>query len=158
MTVVSNTTPLCYLVLIGCEAVLPKLFGSVLTTRMVMAELQHSGAPPKVQAWARNPPEWIVIHTDPPDTDESLSNLDPGESSAIRLAEQVRADVILLDELAARMIAAQRGLKIAGLLGVLRDAAQAGMLDLSLVLDSLRKTNFRASPELLRSLYFPRNA
>lgn len=43
--------------------------------------------------------------------------------------------------------------KLYGTLGVLCDAAQAGLLKLPAALDLLRKTNFRASPELWRSLY-----
>ncbi len=47
----------------------------------------------------------------------------------------------------------QRGLKVAGLPGVLRDAAQAGLVNLPDALSRLRKTSFRASPELWKSLY-----
>ena len=79
--------------------------------------------------------------------------LDPGERTALCLAEQLRADLVLLDEAAARLLASQRGMKVSGTLGVLCDAAQAGLLKLPAALDLLRKTNFRASPELWRALY-----
>jgi predicted nucleic acid-binding protein len=46
-------------------------------------------------------------------------------------------------------------LKVFGLLGVLRDAAQAGLVDLPIAVDRLRQTDFRASPELLKSLLTP---
>jgi len=71
----------------------------------------------------------------------------------LRLAEQLHSDVLLLDEAAARAFAVQRGLKVSGTLGVLCDGAQAGLLKLTAALDLLRKTNFRASPELWKSLY-----
>jgi predicted nucleic acid-binding protein len=61
--------------------------------------------------------------------------------------------VLLLDDFAARAFAVQRGLRISGTLGVLGDAAQAGLLNLRAALDLLRKTNFRASPQLWKSLY-----
>lgn len=153
MTVVSNTSPLCYLVLIGHEEVLPKLYGSILATQTVLSELRHPAAPPAVRAWAKSPPAWVQVRNDPPNTDNTLEVLDPGERTAIRLAEQLHADVVLLDELAARKLATQRGLKVAGVLGVLRDASQAGLLDLPTALTALRRTNFRVAPELLRSLY-----
>ena len=35
MTLVSNTSPLCYLVLIGHVEILPKLYGNVHTTQTV---------------------------------------------------------------------------------------------------------------------------
>ncbi len=153
MTFVSNTSPLCYLVLIGHAPVLPKLYGDLATTETVLAELRHADAPPAVRAWAAAVPAWLKTHPDPVPRDNSLADLDPGERSAILLAEQLKADVVLLDESAARTLASQRGLKVAGTLGVLRDAAQAGLLKLPDALDLLRNTNFRASPELWKSLY-----
>ncbi|MBE0544895.1 MAG: DUF3368 domain-containing protein [Verrucomicrobia bacterium] len=153
MTIVSNTSPLCYLVLIGHAPVLPRLYGDIATTGTVLAELRHADAPPAVRTWAAAAPEWLKIHPDPVPRDNTLADLDPGERTAILLAEQLRADVVLLDEAAARALAIQRGLKVAGTLGVLRDAAQAGLLKLPDALDQLRKTNFRASPELWKSLY-----
>lgn len=157
MTIVSNTSPLCYLVLIGHAPVLPKLYGDLATTRTVLAELLHVNAPPAVRTWAAAPPEWLKIHPDPVPRDNTLADLDPGERTAILLAEQLRANVVLLDEAAARALASQRGLKVAGTLGVLRDAAQAGLLKLPDALDLLRKTNFRAAPELWKSLYSRRD-
>lgn len=85
--------------------------------------------------------------------DTSLAALDPGERTVLHLSEQLHSDVVLLDESAARAIAVQRGLRISGTLGVLCEAAQAGLLNLSVALDLLRKTNFRASPSLWKSLY-----
>jgi len=153
MTVVSDTSPLCYLVVIGAEDVLPKLYGGISITQTVLAELRHAGAPASVRTWANNPPNWLQLHPDPLRADPSLAGLHPGERTAIQLAEQLHADIVLLDDLSGRTAAGQRGLKLAGTLGVLRDAAQAGLLDLTKALNALRQTNFRASPELLRSLY-----
>jgi predicted nucleic acid-binding protein len=45
MIVVSDTSPLNYLVLIGADQVLPSLFGQVLTPPEVLAEMQHAKAP-----------------------------------------------------------------------------------------------------------------
>jgi len=73
------------------------------------------------------------------------------------LAEEVHADVLLLDDAAARTLALQRHLKVSGLLGVLRDAAEAGLVDLPAAVDQFRRTSFRASPELLRSQLPPPN-
>ncbi|MCZ7641072.1 MAG: hypothetical protein M5U12_36465 [Verrucomicrobia bacterium] len=82
-----------------------------------------------------------------------ISGLDPGERTALRLAEELRSDVVLLDEAAARGLAAKRGVNVAGTLGVVCDAAQAGLLSLPAALDLLCMTGFRASPELWKSLY-----
>jgi predicted nucleic acid-binding protein len=153
MIIVSNTTPLCYLTLIGHVEILPKLFGNIHIAQKVLEELRHPAAPPPVRNWAANPPEWLKIHSDPMEPDNSLAALDPGERTALRLFEQLRANVVLLDEAAARALAVQRGLRISGTLGIIFDAAQAGLLDLNSALGLLRHTNFRASPALWRSLY-----
>jgi hypothetical protein len=113
----------------------------------------HPDAPPSVRHWATTPPDWLKIHSDPEAPDQTLAALDPGERTALHLSQQLRSDVVLLDESAARAFAVQRGLKVSGTLGVLCDAAQAGLLKLPAALDLLRKTNFRASPELWKSLY-----
>jgi predicted nucleic acid-binding protein len=65
MIVVSNTSPLCYLVLIGRAEILHRLYGSVHVTKKVLEELSHSEAPPAVRDWATTPPEWLRIHSDP---------------------------------------------------------------------------------------------
>ena len=80
-----------------------------------------------------------------------LERLQPGEQAAILLAESVKADVILLDEKAARRVAADRGLRVTGLLGVLGEAATRGLVELAPVIDILRTTSFRSSPALLKA-------
>ncbi len=74
-----------------------------------------------------------------------------GGQAAILLAESIKADVILLDEKAARRIATARGLRVTGLLGVLGEAATRGLVELAPTLDRLRTTSFRASPALLKA-------
>jgi predicted nucleic acid-binding protein len=140
-------------VLIGHADVLAKLYDEIHVTRKVLEELCHPDAPPSVCQWATTPPAWLKIHSDPEEPDQTLATLDPGERTALRLAEQLRADVVLLDEAAARSLAGQRGVKVSGTLGILCDAAQAGLVQLPAVFDLLRKTSFRASPELWKALY-----
>lgn len=157
MIVVSNTSPFCYLVLISHHDVLRQLYQAVHISQAALNELRHPDAPPMVRNWATNPPPWLQIHPDPLDADQTLATLHSGERTALRLAEQLRADIVLLDESAARTLATQRGLKVAGVLGVLRDAANADLLDITDAIDRLRQTNFRASPELLRSILSPKS-
>jgi len=42
MTIVSNTSPLCYLALIGHAEILPKLYGNVHITQKVLDELRQN--------------------------------------------------------------------------------------------------------------------
>ena len=71
MIVVSDTSPLCYLVLIGCPDVLQKLYSEVWTTETVMTELCHSEAPELVRVWAIDPPQWLKVFSDPPELDRT---------------------------------------------------------------------------------------
>lgn len=153
MIIVSDTSPLCYLVLIGYTEVLPSLYGIVHTTRTVVEELLDPDAPSSLRRWALTPPAWLHVHPDPPAMGPSWAALDPGERTALGLAEQLRSDVLLVDEAAARALATRLGLRVSGTLGVLCQASQAGLLSLPPALDLLRRTNFRASPQLWKSLY-----
>ena len=61
--VVSDTTPLHYLILIGADSVLGKLYGQVFVPPAVMQELSHPAAPPENAAWIKSPPVWLLVQT-----------------------------------------------------------------------------------------------
>ena len=63
----------------------------------------------------------------------------------------MKADIILLDEKAARRVAVERGLRVTGTLGVLGEASTRGLVELAPAIDRLRMTNFRSSPALLKA-------
>ena len=148
MIAVADASPLCYLVLIGEIDLLPKLFVQVAVPQAVIAELLHEDAPEKVRNWASNLPAWISTAATADVVSAGLEKLQAGERAAIILAESIKGDLILLDEKAARRVAAERGLRVTGLLGVLGEAAIRGFVDLPSVIDRLRKTTFRCSPAL----------
>lgn len=119
MIVVSDTSPLCYLVLIDEAELLPKLFRQVVLPEAVVDELRHEDAPTAVRDWASRLPSWIAVHANPAPQTTPIPNLHAGELSAMLLAESLHADLILLDDKAARRAAAERGLIVTGTLGVL---------------------------------------
>jgi predicted nucleic acid-binding protein len=151
MIAVADTSPVCYLILIGKMDLLRELFSSVLLPRAVMAELLHEDAPEGVRAWAANLPSWISVHDNPSGLTAGMEKLQAGEQNAILLAAMVQADIVLLDEKSARRVAADRGLRVTGTLGVLGEAATRGRVDLIAAIEMLRKTNFRYSPALLKA-------
>ena len=61
MIVVSDTSPLNYLILINCSDLLPALFGRVFTVPAVILELAHDRSPALVRAWASAPPTWLIV-------------------------------------------------------------------------------------------------
>lgn len=151
MIAVADASPLCYLVLIGEIELLPGIFSRVLVPHAVITELLHENAPEAVRAWASNLPAWICVRENPHLATAGLERLQPGEQAVILLAESVKADIILLDEKAARRVAADRGLRVTGLLGVLGEAATRGLVELAPAIDILRTTSFRSSPALLKA-------
>jgi predicted nucleic acid-binding protein len=149
--VVSDTSPICYLLLIGHVEILPALFERVHIPPAVRDELSHPGAASVVRSWIASPPAWLQVHTSPrPAVD--LGRLHSGEREAIALAEEIRADAVLLDEKRARQAAGERGLAVMGLLGVLDRAAEAGLVPLADALDRLARTSFRVEPRLIKAV------
>jgi len=65
------------------------------------------------------------------------------------LAQEIRADALLIDERDGRRIAESRHIAVIGTLQVLDSAAEAGLLDLPTAFARLAKTTFRATPRLL---------
>ncbi len=155
MITISNTSPICYLYLINCLDLFPKLFGQVTLPKSVRDELKAEGAPVGLRDWIAQPPSWANIHTGAltlSETNPALDRLHAGERDAILLARHLGADLIILDEKAARQVAKEYGFKVTGLLGLLSEAARLGLLSFPSAIERLQKTNFRASPRLLKLL------
>ena len=140
MIVVSDTSPLNYLILLKKDHILPGLFGAVVVPPAVVTELARKESPEPVQAWLLAPPAWLRVQT--PQQAEAALDLDPGETQAILLAEELHAERVLLDDSKARRIALARGLKVAGTLAILVEAHLRGFLDLKRTLNELRETTF----------------
>jgi predicted nucleic acid-binding protein len=153
MIVVSDTSPIHYLLLINLVELLPQLYRRIAIPLIVRDEMLAAGAPEVLQQWIRKPPDWLDIHVMEGSVDPSLVRLDPGERAAIQLALAIKADLLIVDDKPARQAATDLGLKITGLLGILDEAATLKRIDLSSILVRLlNETNFRVSPVLVQSL------
>jgi predicted nucleic acid-binding protein len=153
MLVVADTSPINYLVLLEQTAVLPTLYTRVLLPLAVVTELQDLEAPAAVRAWVANLPAWCAVRQpalrgEP----ETFAHLGAGEREAILLAQEVRADVVLMDEADGRQAARSRALTVTGTLGVLERAAERGLLDLPSTLARLLTTSFRVREELIQGM------
>jgi predicted nucleic acid-binding protein len=148
MIVVSDTSPLNYLVLIGAIDVLPQLFGDVNVPPAVIAELQHPATPPAVKSWAAKLPSWVTVTT--PTSKVALDpSLDPGEAEAIALAVEIGAIAILVDEKRGRRVAVAQGLTTLSTVTVLELAAEQGLVQLVDAFDALKNTTFHITPAIL---------
>ncbi len=147
MLVVADSSPLIYLSRVGALDVLATAFGEVFVPAVVWAEAVDARPEfPGVSAlraasWLRVDSRWL------PEVDLCL---DPGETAAILLAEQLHADLLLIDERAGRIVAEARGLAVRGTLGVLVHAKESGAIgSLRPVLDALVAEGFRLAPLLV---------
>lgn len=158
MIVIADTTPLNHLILIDQVSLLKVLYGRVIVLQAVFSELQDEAAPARVKEWISNRPEWLEVKHAASILDPGLAYLDPGERDAISLAQDLKADVLLMDDLGGRKEAARRNLNIAGTLTVLYLGAGRGLVDdLPGALKRLLETGFRASPEIIQ-LFLDRHA
>ena len=149
MIVISDTSPLNYLILIECVHVLRDLYGRVVIPEGVFEELQKQGTPDVVREWIMAPPDWLEVRRAHVQPDAALEILGVGERQAICLAQELKAAAIIIDEERGRKEAKRRGLSVIGILGVLRDADERELIDLPSALARLRSTNFRVSDRII---------
>ncbi len=153
MLVVADTSPINYLVLLEHTVVLPALYTRVFLPPAVMTELQDPEAPEEVRAWVADLPAWCEVRRPGPLAEaETLAHLGAGEREAILLAQELRADVLLIDEEDGRQAARSRALTVTGTLGVLERAAERGLIDLPSTLARLLTTTFRVRDELIQAV------
>ena len=91
MIVVSDTSPINYLVLIELQDLLPELFQRVLISDAVHRELQSTRAPDPIRRFLAEAPNWLEVRPSP-EIDPALPHLDSGEGEAISLALSIGAD------------------------------------------------------------------
>jgi len=147
--VVSDTSPLHYLILCGAETALPRLFSQVVIPPTVFRELQQPNTPAPVREWANSLPNWASMQT--PKAINLVLDVDAGELEAICLAQEIKAAAVLMDDRAGRSAAISCGLAVIGTIGLLEQAAARGFLDLPQAMERLRQTNARLDLELIHA-------
>ena len=168
---VSNTGPLISAFQSNSFSLLAEVFAEIHTTAACVAELVKHGweeefraAPSRLvivkltekeKEHARLFSKRIAQH---PDTNDHVvkNHLGEAEALVVSLRPQYRNDVVLLDELAARAIAKQVGVKLSGFPGVLLLAVQAGLIspeELKNRLALCRKLGTHYSLRLIQQVY-----
>ena len=140
MKVVSNTSPLINLAWIGRLELLHELYGTVQIPEAVWHEIvvQGAGQPGAIEV---SHASWI--ETCPVDNKLLVlalhQELDAGEAEAIALVIEQNADLLLMDERLGRETARYFGLNYTGVIGVMIEAKQKGLIgSIKEHLDSLR--------------------
>jgi predicted nucleic acid-binding protein len=143
--VVSDTSPLSYLHQINRLPLLHDLYGDIVIPPAVADELR--AAPQLHEAF-----DWSLVRVVPPESasqiEALLVELDRGESEAIVVALEIRADLLLIDERTGRDVAKRLAIRRTGLVGVLIDAKSHGLItSVAEELDRLvAQTTFRIHP------------
>jgi predicted nucleic acid-binding protein len=149
MIVVSNTSPIINLAAVEQLPLLEQLYYQISIAQAVYDEIVVAGAGlPGADAVSAG--LWIERKAV---TNTALvtlleADLDKGEAATIALALEVKADLVLLDEKRGRQIANRLGLKVVGIIGILIEAKNRGLILLvKPVLDELMaKAGFWVSP------------
>ena len=137
--IISDTSCLIILSKIGELDLLKKIYGNIITTTEIASEFGEAL------------PDWIEIQKVIDSTKQQILELqiDKGESSAIALALEIPNSIIILDDFKARKIANQLGINFTGTIGVIVKAKLNGVIpSIKPLLQKIKETNFRISPEL----------
>jgi uncharacterized protein len=126
--VVSNTSPLILLAKIHRLDLLSLLYAQILIPEGVLNEVSAKRGAETGTIQNAIGRFLVTAPVDPKIESMIPSTLGKGERSAIALALTAKADLIILDDKEARTIAASRGLKVTGTIGVLVEARSKGLL------------------------------
>jgi len=131
--VVSNATALIHLSRINKLSLLKELFSKVIIPRAVYSEVavpSEAGYKEIVKGIQKG---WIAVKDirDRTSAYELAPLLHKGEAESIILAEEAEADYLIVDERVARSIAASRGIRIIGILGVLSLCIELNLININ---------------------------
>lgn len=143
MLVVSDTSPITNLAAVGHLNLLRDLYAQITIPEEVRDELVLGGAGNNPGAREVSFESWFVVaHVDARARDHlvrAYPALDTGEVAALALAVERSADLVLLDDRAARRAASALNLSYIGVVGILLAAKSRGLVALvGPILDDLR--------------------
>lgn len=157
--IVSKTTAISNLIQINQLAILAQLFREVIIPPTVYFEVMELvrfdiSVSEFIDACSSRQIQVTELVDSADEVAELGILLDKGESEAIVLATEINADWLLMDEKLGRRKAEERGLRVIGLLGVLRLAKQERLVTaVKPLLDSLRsKAGFWFSDKLYQEV------
>lgn len=113
----------------------------------VHEELIRPRAPQKVRAWMLQNHPWLEVT--PVAQVQPVRGLHKGETEALHLALERKADAVLMDDMDGRAAARRLGIVTIFTLAILELAAEKGFLDLPLAIAKLRQTSFFVSDQIL---------
>jgi len=146
MIVISDTSPINYLILIDAIDILEELFKRIIVPEAVYTELQHAKTPQPVKDWITSAPSWFEVKQADASLFTPSKKIGNGEREAIALAIELRADAVLIDDRDATQEVRKQSLVAIGTVNILERAAEMNLLDLPETIVRLRQTSFRLPP------------
>jgi predicted nucleic acid-binding protein len=148
MIVVSNSSPLIILYKCGLLSILEQLFGSVSIPEAVHHEVVHN-TKDRQQSEAISQCSFIQVYPASTLPVSFSHKLDRGETEAIILASNLKADYLLLDDKRAQKEARQQGISYIPTFALLMKAAQKGIVpNFDALLAELERKNIFLNREL----------
>lgn len=145
--VIVNSTPVIGLANIGKLDVLRQMYGTITIPQAVFDEIKS----PSVQRQVNANRDWIRVEqiNDASQKQMYRAKLHAGEVEVMILAQEKKADLVILDDNAAKKTAKFLGLRVIGTLGILVLAKKGGYIkEVSPVLDALKRDGFFVSDDL----------
>ena len=147
LKVIANTTPIIALADIGQLELLHKLYGRIILPTAVLNEIKSEPA----RSIVAEASDWIKVRPVLNDVQKSFfrARLHAGEIEVMILAQEMDADVVILDDNTAKKTAASLGLPVTGTLGILLLAKAQGLISgVSPILRDLEADGFFISPSV----------
>ena len=145
--VIVNSTPLIVLCNVGRLEILRTLYTEITIPEAVFAEVTKKED--SACQIVKNSLDWIRVERilSPSDKKMYQAKLHDGEVEVMILAQEgVRADLVVLDDNAAKKTAKYLGLTVTGTLGILLKAKKVGMIPMiAPVLEEIKKNGFYIS-------------
>jgi len=154
MIVISDTTPIISLMKANRLDLLRKLYGKVLIPNAVYKELTENATFAKEAKIIKDIDYLTVVAVENEKSVSILRNvtgLDAGESEALIMYDEQKADLLLMDEHKGRSVAKQLNVRHIGTVGVLLLAYDKGMIqqdDVKSCLDTMLANNIRLDRKL----------
>ncbi|NKQ35209.1 MAG: DUF3368 domain-containing protein, partial [Chloroflexi bacterium] len=136
--------------LVGRLDLLEKLYGNVLVPPAVVAEVLAGGQFGIGVLEFQQATWFLQTPLADPRRADLLVDLDRGEAEVIALAQEINADLVILDERLGRRHAQRLGLEITGTLGVILKGKQLGfVLEVKSLIERLQKGGIRLGRPLI---------
>lgn len=148
--VIVNSTPIILLSNANCLEILKEVYGQIVIPQSVYDEVIQKEDSACFNLI--NKPDWIIVENVKDTTSKKMyqSKLHSGEVEVMMLAqEEPKADLLILDDNAAKKTAKYLGLTVTGTLGVLLKAKSLGIISsVKNIIDKIIENGFYITEEI----------